>query len=78
MEKHNFRILAFKTELKYYRYYWMRKCTKIADENGKVYENLDAANFLNDYYVNVGPNLAKKHKKEWKKENCKINVETEL
>ena len=53
-----------------------RKCTKIADENGKIYENLDAANFLNDYYVNVGPNLAKKHKKEWKKENCKINVET--
>ena len=37
------------------------------DENGKVYENLDVANFLNDYYVNVGPNLAEKHKKNGKK-----------
>ena len=44
-----------------------RKCTKVVDENGNIYENLEAANFLNDYYVNIGPSLAKKHKKEWKK-----------
>ena len=51
-----------------------RKCTKIVDENGKVYENLDAANFLNDYYVNVGPNLAEKHQKKREKDNCKIKA----
>ena len=48
------------------------KCTKIVDENGKVYEKLDAANFLNNYYVNVGPNLVKGNSKEWDKMKCKI------
>ena len=52
------------------------KCTKIVDEEGTIYENMDAANFLNNYYVNVGPNLAKKHKKEWKKEKCTIQVDS--
>ena len=46
-----------------------RKCTKIVDENGETYEKSEAANFLNNYYVNVGPNLAKGHKKEWDKKN---------
>ena len=49
-----------------------RKCTKIVDENGTVHENLDAATFLNNYYVNVGPSLAKKHEKKWEKEKCKM------
>ena len=53
-----------------------RKCTKIVDKDGKIHENLEVADFLNNYYVNVGPNLAKKHKKEWKKENCTINVDS--
>ena len=52
-----------------------RKCTKIIDENNNTNENLDAAKFLNNYYVNVGPNLAKSHNKQWVKEKCKINVE---
>ena len=51
-----------------------RKCTKIIDEMGKTHENLEAAAFLNDFYVNVGPSLAKKHDQKWVKENCKINV----
>ena len=48
------------------------KCTKIIDEKGNLHENLDAANFLNDFYVNTGPSLAQKHKKRWVKEKCKI------
>ena len=53
-----------------------RKCTKIIDENNNTHENLDAAEFLNNYYVNIGPNLAKSHNKQWVKEKCIINVET--
>ena len=41
----------------------MRMCEKIIDENNKTHENIDAAEFLNNYYVNVGPNLAKKSAK---------------
>ena len=37
-------------------------CNKVEDENGTVYENMDAAEFMNKYYVNVGPSLAKDHK----------------
>ena len=51
-----------------------RKCTRVIDENGKIHENLEAANFLNDCYVNVGPSLAQKHKKGWVKEKCKIQT----
>ena len=51
-----------------------RKCTRVIDENGKIHENLEAANFLNDYYVNIGPSLAQKHKKDWVKEKCKIQT----
>ena len=51
-----------------------KKCTRIIDENGKLHENLEAADFLNDYYVNVGPSLAQKHKKVWEKEKCKIQT----
>ena len=53
-----------------------RKCSKIIDENNNAHENLDAAEFLNNFYVNVGPNLAKKHNRKWVKEKCKINVDT--
>ena len=53
-----------------------RKCTKVVDEDGKAYERSDAANFLNNYYVNVGPNLAKGHSKDWDKENCRIEVKS--
>ena len=52
-----------------------KKCTKIVDETGKIHENLDAATFLNNFYVNVGPNLAKNHNGTWRKEKCKINVD---
>ena len=34
---------------------------------GVSYENLEAANFLNNYYINIGPNLAKNHNVEWEK-----------
>ena len=36
-----------------------RKVTKIVDKQGNTLENMEAANFLNDFYVNVGPTLAK-------------------
>ena len=51
-----------------------KKCTKIVDENGKTYENLEAATFLNNFYASVGPTLAQKHKKVWEKEKCKIQT----
>ena len=53
-----------------------KKFTKIVDETGKVHENLDTATFLNNFYVNVGPNLAKNHKGTWRKEKCKTNVDS--
>ena len=37
---------------------------------------MEAANFLNDFYVNVGPTLAKSHDKEWKKDDCNITVDS--
>ena len=33
-------------------------CSRFVDENGVQYENLEAAEYLNNYYVNVGTNLA--------------------
>ena len=51
-----------------------RKCSKPVDENGKIHEKQEAAEFLNNYYANVGPNLAEKHNNEWVKDKCKINV----
>ena len=33
-----------------------RKCSKPVDENGKIHEKQEAAEFLNNYYANVGPN----------------------
>ena len=51
-------------------------CSKIADDNGQIYENIDAAEFLNKYYVNVGPTLAKDHKIDWDKAKCKIDATT--
>ena len=55
-----------------------RKVTKIVDEQGNTLENMDAANFLSDFYVNVGPTLAKSHDKEWKKDDCNITVDSSL
>ena len=43
-------------------------CSKLIDEN------LKAAEFLNNYYVNVGPNLANKLPGEWDKNKCKVKV----
>ena len=51
-----------------------RKCTKIVDKKNNVLEKQEAADFLNDYYANVGPNLAKAHKNKWEKDKC--NIET--
>ena len=50
------------------------KCTKIIDENNKVHEGQEAADFLNDYYANIGPKLAKDHNKKWEKEKCNIKT----
>ena len=51
-----------------------KKCTKIIDQDERVYEKQEAADFLNNYYSNIGPNLAKAHKKKWDKRKC--NIET--
>ena len=53
-----------------------KKCTKIVDESGNVYQDLEAATFLNNFCANVGPTLAQKHKKVWKKEKCKIRTDS--
>ena len=51
-------------------------CTKIEDDHGNTYENMDAAEFMNRYYVNVGPNLAKDHNIQWDRKHCKIEANT--
>ena len=51
-----------------------RKCSKIVDEDNVVYEKQEAAEYLNKYYANIGPNLAKAHNEKWEKEKC--NIET--
>ena len=53
-----------------------RKCTKLIDENKKNHIKADAANFLNNYYVNVGPELAKAHNKIWDSKACRIETES--
>ena len=53
-----------------------KKCTKIIDENGKTYEDLEAAEFLKSFYANVGPTLAQKHNKDWEKEKCRIKTDS--
>ena len=53
-----------------------KKCTKIIDEGGKMYEDLEAAEFLNTFYAGVGPALAQKHKRTWEKEKCKIKTDS--
>ena len=50
------------------------RCTKIIDENGQIHENFEAASFLNKFYVNVGPKLAKEFTRNWDKKKC--NIET--
>ena len=50
------------------------KCTKITDENNDEFVNQDAADFLNNYYACIGPNLAKTHKEKWEKEKCGIKT----
>ena len=51
-------------------------CTKLIDENGTKYENQKAAEYLNEYYVNVGPNLAQQMGTSWDKNKCKIDVDS--
>ena len=50
-------------------------CTKIIDEDGEVYENLDASEYLNSYYVNVRPNLARENNMTWDVNKCNIQIE---
>ena len=47
-------------------------CGKIEEENGTIHENMEAAEFMNNYYVNVGPSLANDHKIIWDKPRCKV------
>ena len=51
-----------------------KKCTKLVDESGNIYQDLEAATFLDNFHANVGPTLAQKHKKGWNKEKCKIRT----
>ena len=39
---------------------------KIVDDMNNGYQNLGAAEYLNNYYTNAGPNLAKKMTSDWK------------
>ena len=39
-------------------------------------ENLEAATFLNEFYVNVGPSLAQKQNKKWGKQKSQIEITT--
>ena len=53
-----------------------KKCTKVKNEKGEILENLEAATFLNEFYINVGPSLAQKQKEKWEKEKSKIKTKT--
>ena len=46
----------------------------IGNENGTILENQHAADYMTEYYVNAGPNLAKEFDDVWSKETCKVNV----
>ena len=51
--------------------------TKIFDkENNIVLENQDAADYMNNYYVNAGPTLAKEFVDQWSENVCNITSET--
>ena len=51
-----------------------RKCTKIEDDHRETMENLEAATFLNEFYVNAGPSLAQKQNKKWEKQKSQIEL----
>ena len=50
--------------------------TKIGNDEGTILENQEAADFMNHYYVNAGPNLAKDFSNDWSTDKCKINVDS--
>ena len=51
-------------------------CIKLVDEESTQYANLGTAEYLNNYYVNVGPKLANPLEGEWGKNKCKIQVDS--
>ena len=51
---------------------------KIVDDEGKEYENQDAADFLNTYYTTAGPRLAEKFRNNWECDRSGIHVDTEF
>ena len=52
------------------------KCTKVKNNEGETLENLEAATFLNEFYVNVGPSLVQKHNRKWDEEKSQIKTST--
>ena len=52
---------------------------KIFDhKTGTVLENQDAADYMNEYYVNAGPNLATNFDNVWSDTTCKIQTNSEF
>ena len=41
-----------------------------------VYTYQEVADYMNQYYVNTGSNLAKEFDDNWSKEECKINTDS--
>ena len=53
------------------------KIRKIID-NDREYENQEAADFLNDFYTEAGPNLARSFNNTWDKDKCDIDVSSQF
>ena len=47
--------------------------SNIVSENSELLDGKEAANFMNNYYTNAGPNLASKFDDNWSENQCKIN-----
>ena len=50
--------------------------TKLIDDFGNEYRNMEAAEYMNEYYTDAGPQLAQKMKTPWYPNDCLKNITT--
>ena len=51
-----------------------RGLREIVNENGELLKGMDAANFMNNYYTNAGPELASIFTNSWSPSDCRIKT----
>ena len=52
--------------------------SKLIDDLDKEFQNLEAAEFMNEYYTEAGPNLAKKMSQPWEPTECLTKITSEF